>query len=177
MALAHSIPLLGFVLARPSLSGCLNHFLRTSTLYKLAMLVSDLERESIAMLQDVDVPHSKSSLITDWAIDHTLTHLWLCPVKNESKSMFSVSKGSEWVLNIGLYGVATGLPSANLELQRLVAKCGGKSALYAHIYADTHEFWSWYDQKRYEALREAYRGDCFLGLWEKVSGITKKIDG
>lgn len=139
------------------------------------MLVSDLDRESIAMLQDVDVPHSKAALIVDWAIEHELDYLWLCPVKNTSSSMFSVSKGSEWVMNIGLYGVATGLPSANLDLQRLVAKCGGKVALYAHIYAELAEFWSWYDEKRYLSLRNLNHGQSFLGLWEKVGGITSAI--
>lgn len=80
------------------------------------------------------------------------------------------------LLNIGLYGVALGLPKANLDLQRLVTKCGGKNALYAHIYTDAGEFWSWYDYSRYEGLREVYNGHSFLGLWEKVSGIARHLE-
>lgn len=97
MALAHTVPFLGLFLERPALTGCLNHFFRTSTLYKLAMLVSDLDRDSIAMLQDVDVPHTEAHLIAEWVVDHGLSHLWLCPVKSESQSIFAVSGGAKWV--------------------------------------------------------------------------------
>lgn len=175
MALADLLTPLKYVLDRPALTGFLNHFLKTSTLYKLAMLTSDQDRESMGMLQDVDVPNSKAEVIMDWAADHELEHLWLCPVRNGGRSMFSVSAASEWVLNIGIYGAARDLPSSNLELQRLVAKCGGKTALYAHIYADRDEFWSWYDRERYEAARTDYHGDSFLGLWEKVGGISRTM--
>lgn len=174
MALAQMFAPLDYVLRSPKLSGWLNHFLKTSTLYKIAMLLNDADREGIAMLQDVDVPKSQASTVVDWALDHDIQLIWLCPVKNSSDSMFSVSGGSEWVMNIGLYGTITGLPHANLEMQRLVYKCKGKTALYAHIYAKAEEFWSWYDHKRYKRLREEYRGTSFLDLWLKVGSISTR---
>lgn len=140
------------------------------------MLVSDNDRERISMLQDVDVPHSKSSDIIKWADNHGLEYLWLCPVNKGSGSMFSVSGGEEWVMNIGLYGVAEGLPRSNLDLQRLVAACNGKTALYAHIYASYDEFWSWYGtDSKYRSLRARYQAEIFLDLWEKVGGIASSI--
>ncbi|CCG84538.1 protein of unknown function [Taphrina deformans PYCC 5710] len=175
MALGHMLSPLKFVLDRPLLTGVLNHFLTTSTLYKVAMLLSDLERESAGMLQDVDVPASKADLVVQWAMEHHIDYLWLCPVKNGSSSIFSVSGAQEWVLNIGLYGVVDGLPDANKALQRLVADCGGKTALYAHIYVTAEEFWTWYDRPTYDALRQDYHGAAFLDLFKKVGGISSQI--
>ena len=175
MALGHMLPPLKYVLERPILTGLLNHFLSTSTLYKIAMLLSDMERESAGMLQDVDVPVTKAQMVVDWAIDRNIEHIWLCPVRNGSSSIFSVSGAQEWVLNIGLYGVIDGLPEANRELQRLVAACGGKTALYAHIYVRAEEFWSWYDRSTYDTLRQRFHGSAFLDLFKKVGGISSQI--
>lgn len=175
MALAQSLAPLKFILERPFLTGLLNHFLSTATLYKVAMLISDKDRESVGMLQDVDVPKSAARKIVDWATAKDFQYLWLCPVRNGSKSIFSVSGSQEWVMNIGLYGATSGLPRANLELQRLVARYQGKTALYAHVYVKKEEFWTWYDHRRYEQLRQDYHAGSFLGLWEKVAGISATI--
>jgi delta24-sterol reductase len=73
-------------------------------------------------------------------------------------------------MNIGLYGVAKDLPESNLDLQRLVAKLGGKAGLYAHTYANRDEFWTWYDHEEYTRLRKIWDGNVFMDLWDKVAG-------
>ncbi len=169
-ALGYIIPPIQYALKSKILLGFINHFLTTATLYKIAMLVSDQKRESIAMLQDVDIPSDQTCSILEWADQRGFEMLWLCPVASHAEEgIFSVSSShGSFVVNVGLYGSCVGLPRSNLELQRLVARAGGKVALYAFIYASQKEFWSWYDVSKYEALRTRYGGDVFLGLWEKV---------
>ncbi|CAF0961342.1 unnamed protein product [Adineta steineri] len=174
-ALAKMIPLLGFIFQTPFLLGIFNHFLKTKTLYKIAMLISDQKRESMGMLQDVDVPPDHAQEIINWAINKDLNMLWLCPVLSLGidESLFSVvQSNTHFVMNIGLYGIAKDLPQSNLDLQRLVAKLGGKCGLYAHIYLDREEFWSCYNYKEYIRLREMSGGYVFMDLWDKVAGIV-----
>jgi delta24-sterol reductase len=66
-AIATMFPSLRLVLNTPVLLGLLNHFLKTTTLYKIAMLISDRKRESTAMLQDVDIPFDSVQEIINWA--------------------------------------------------------------------------------------------------------------
>jgi len=168
------IPILKLVLYTPILRAVLNHFFKTSTLYKIAMLVSDQRRESIGMLQDVDVPIEHAHEIINWAMRKDLAMLWLCPVLScrHDEGLFSVATNSKTslIMNIGLYGSAKDLPQSNFELQRLVAKLDGKTALYAHIYANRDEFWSWYNYEEYTRLRQKWDGNVFMDLWDKVGG-------
>jgi len=169
------VPSLRFVLNTPILLGLLSRFLKTSTLLKICMLISDRRRESVAMFQDVDVPFNRTQEIINWAMKKGLNKLWLCPVLScgSDEGLFSVAVNSKTraVMNIGLYGVAKGLPQSNLDLQRLVAKLDGKTALYAHIYASRDEFWTWYDHEEYIRLRMNWDGNAFMDIWDKVAGI------
>jgi hypothetical protein len=169
------VPSLQFVLNTPILLGLLSRFLKTSTLLKICMLISDQRRESVAMFQDVDVQFDDAQEIINWAMRKGFNMLWLCPVLSygSDEGLFNVPAYSKTrtVMNIGLYGVAKGLPQSNLDLQRLVAKLGGKTALYAHIYASREEFWTWYDHEEYIRLRTTWDGNVFMDLWDKVAGI------
>ncbi|CAF1326355.1 unnamed protein product [Adineta steineri] len=172
---ASTDPLIGFIFRRPYLLCLLNHFLKTKTLYKIAMLTSDQKRESTGMIQDVDVLPDRAEEIINWAISKDLNMIWLCPVRchGTDESFFSVAQpNTPFVMNIGLYGVAKDLPQSNLDLQRLVVKLEGKLALYAHIYLDREEFWSCYNYKEYIRLREMFGGHVFMDLWDKVAGIV-----
>jgi hypothetical protein len=174
-ASATMIPLLRLILDTSFLLALLNHFFKTSTLYKIAMLVSDQKRESIGMLQDVDVPSDRTQEVINWAISKDLNKLWLCPVRSfgSNENLFSVVQSkTRFVMNIGLYGLAKNLPQSNLDLQRLVAKLQGKPGLYAHIYASRDEFWSWYNYEEYVRLRNKWDGYIFMDLWNKVASIA-----
>ncbi|PRP85733.1 hypothetical protein PROFUN_06327 [Planoprotostelium fungivorum] len=182
-ALPKFFPSLASLLSNRIFHTVLTTLVSTATLYKIAMLVSDQTREGSAILQDLDIPPSGVKKLLRWNDDTLgIWPLWLCPVAcSQDKRTFGLGRSEDiksvedmYAMNVGVYGAPSngGYPlfDANIQLEKLVASLGGKKALYAFVYSDREVFWSWYDAREYEELREEYGGkNVFMGLWEKVS--------
>ncbi|UJR29951.1 hypothetical protein I4U23_017498 [Adineta vaga] len=135
----------------------------------------DKKRESLGMLQDIDISRKYTENILHWAGNKGLDKIWLCPIRSfqMNESLFNVAKSNEdFIMNIGLYGNIQDLPQSNIELQKLVCRFNGKIALYAHIYLTKEDFWNCYNYNEYLYLRKTFHGFVFMDLWEKVSKIT-----
>ncbi|BFZ63666.1 hypothetical protein YB2330_004798 [Saitoella coloradoensis] len=186
-ALSTLLPPLRLLLSR-ALLPLFNTFLSTSTLYKVALLMSDQKRENVSMLQDVDIPYSEARFeeFVQWEKEEIgVWPLWLCPVQGEHEprvlglghkdsqsTIGEDGQGRGWVMNVGLYGIPRSprpLVDLNIELERKVAEMGGKKGLYAFVYSDKDGFWSGYDRERYDAVRRKYGSEgVMMELWEKV---------
>ncbi|GAO49655.1 hypothetical protein SAICODRAFT_9293 [Saitoella complicata NRRL Y-17804] len=188
-ALSALLPPLRLLLSRLLLP-LFNTFLSTSTLYKVALLMSDQKRENVSMLQDVDIPYSEGRFedFVEWEREEIgVWPLWLCPVRGEheprvlglghkasdsSNPRNEDAQGRSWVMNVGLYGIPRSprpLVDLNIELERKVTEMGGKKGLYAFVYADKEYFWSGYDREGYDAVRRKYGSEgVMMELWEKV---------
>lgn len=141
------------------------------------------------IIQDVAVPYSATGEFVDW-LDNKENFgaypIWLCPLKHEPGMMEAVAgtTGSEfekkptadddYLMNFGLWAPSRkpsdrlAFVDQNRRLERKVLDLQGKKWLYAHAYYTEDEFWSIYDKKQYEALREKYHASYLPDLYQKV---------
>lgn len=124
--------------------------------------------------------------------------LWLCPLRHgpgvmerasasasvaaaESstasefeKNTKGAEKEEEYLMNFGVWGPSrrpsdrSAFLTQNRRLERKVLDLQGKKWLYAHAYYTEDEFWSIYDKKQYDALRERYHASYLPNLYQKV---------
>lgn len=158
----------------------LNPLMHTKTMYR-ALHYSGLSNNYI--IQDVGVPFDKVSEFTDW-LDTTLNiyPLWLCPLRlardtlNGGHGLHSefahLPPDRRGLMNFGIWGRGTSnrqeFVRQNQALERKVQELGGKKWLYAHVYYTEEEFWSHYDRKSYDAVRQKYGATWMLSVYDKV---------
>lgn len=135
------------------------------------------------IVQDVGVPFDKTEEFAAW-LDSTLeiSPLWLCPLRL-ARETTDAAHGlhSEFahlppdragLMNFGIWGPgstnARGFIRQNQALERKVNELGGKKWLYAHAYYTEEEFWSHYDRKSYDAVREKYGATWMPNVYDKV---------
>lgn len=145
------------------------------------------------IIQDVAVPYSGTSEFVDW-LDQSENFgeypLWLCPLRHGPGVMERASaarstssefekdennpKEEEYLMNFGVWGPSrrpsdrSAFLTQNRRLERKVLDLQGKKWLYAHAYYTEDEFWSIYDKKQYDALRERYHASYLPTLYQKV---------
>ena len=137
-------------------------------------------------IQDVGVPYSAASEFLDW-LETNFGHypLWLCPLKQagsgESQSIFGEKRytaSCEYILNFGVWGPGPSnrkeFVRANRELEQKVQHLQGLKCLYAHAYYTEDEFWSIYDKKDYDTLREKYHAAYLPNVYDKVKVDIEK---
>lgn len=149
------------------------------------------------IIQDVAVPYSATSEFVDWLDDKEnlgAYPIWLCPLKHgpgvmerasasasaaaeSTTSEFekkSTADDEEYLMNFGLWAPSrrpsdrSAFLTQNRRLERKVLDLQGKKWLYAHAYYTEDEFWSIYDKKQYDALRERYHASYLPNLYQKV---------
>lgn len=149
----------------------LNPILNTRKLYQ-ALQVSGASQEYV--VQDLTLPVSNSIKFLDYIDKKTNIYpLWLCPVKPEPRSPLSCNGiNTPLAINIGVWGPRipdhTAFNRLNRQIEVELVRHGGKKWMYAHTYYSQREFWSIYDKKWYQSLRERYHATALPDMYEKV---------
>lgn len=144
------------------------------------------------IIQDVAVPYSATSEFVDWLDDKEnfgAYPIWLCPLKHGPGVMESTTGNTAsefekqppspnaddgYLMNFGLWAPSrqptnrAAFLAQNRRLERKVLDLKGKKWLYAHAYYTEDEFWSVYDKKHYDSLREKYHASYLPDLYQKV---------
>lgn len=156
----------------------LDDFMHTRMMYT-ALHASGISKKFL--VQDLALPYSTAEEFVEYA-DKTfgIYPLWLCPLKQSQQPTMhphlgkteAVGSASEPMLNIGLWG--WGPPSAdefvrkNQDLESKLRELGGMKWLYAQTYYSEEDFWSLYDRKWYDQLREKYGATSLPSVYDKV---------
>ena len=140
---------------------------------------SGLSKEYI--IQDTPVPYQASDEFFSWLHDNLGFYpLWICPLRHQqaTDSPFDLladrndDKNEYYLLNFGVWGPGPKrhqeIVDQNRKLERKVQELGGKKVLYAHTYYTEEEFWSIYNRKTYDALRERYHATHLPTVYDKV---------
>ncbi|MDI1486727.1 MAG: hypothetical protein OHK93_005988 [Ramalina farinacea] len=154
----------------------LDDFLHTRMMYT-ALHASGISKKFV--VQDLALPYSAAEEFVEYADKNFgIYPLWLCPLHQSppptmhphltDKSTLS----STPMLNIGLWGF--GPPTAdefvrkNQDLEAKLRELGGMKWLYAQTYYSEDDFWSQYDRKWYDRLREKYDATTLPSVYDKV---------
>ncbi|KUJ07717.1 FAD-binding domain-containing protein [Mollisia scopiformis] len=155
----------------------LDDFIHTRMLYR-AMHGSRKEFGNI--VQDLSLPYSTAEKFIDYTADELdIWPLWLCPLREMTPPTFhpyttlpGPDETSKPMLNIGLWGRASDdldtFVAQNRRLESKLTELGGRKVLYSHTYYTEAEFWSLYDKKWYDELRERYSASSLLTVYDKV---------
>lgn len=165
----------------------LDNTMGTRVMYH-ALHESGLAKQYI--VQDVGVPFEKAEEFAHWLDDDkNFGHypLWLCPLLTNASSeggglltatqpiantVTDDDNKQEFLLNFGIWGPGPTdrrqFIDINRKLEHKVDSLGGNKWLYAHTYYTEDEFWTIYDRKRYDVLREKYQATSLPSLFEKV---------
>jgi FAD/FMN-containing dehydrogenase len=166
----------------------LDNFMHTRVMYH-ALHESGLSKQHI--IQDVAVPYKATGEFLTW-LDSKETFgaypIWLCPLHHsqglmargaepgphQSQKEDDPDDDSDCFMNFGLWAPSpyakdtAAFIGQNRRLEAKVRGLGGKKWLYAHTYYTEEEFWSIYDRRRYDALREKYHATYLPDLYQKV---------
>lgn len=105
--------------------------------------------------------------------------LWLCPLKRGQEVSLHPDLAPELAddksvsfVNVGVWGPGSTNYSQfidqNRKLEHKLRQLGGIKWLYAQAFYTEDEFWSIYDKKWYDALREKYHASYLPSVWQKV---------
>lgn len=139
-------------------------------------------------IQDIAVPYGGASdLINQLDASFGKYPLWLCPVRQttlrpdgskihglmaQHHSADTPINEPEMLLSIGVWGPGPGDGNEFIEFNRQVEQkvhaLGGQKWLYARTYYTEEEFWSIYDRRYFDRLRERYHATYLPTLYDKV---------
>jgi delta24-sterol reductase len=156
----------------------LNDFLHTRMLYR-ALHASG--RSTQYMVQDLALPYATAKQFVDYtAEEFKIWPLWLRPLRQSPlPTMYphvakteADGKTPKPMLNVGLWGQGPAkqdvFAEANGQLEHKLQELGGMKWLYAKTYYTEKEFWSIYDRKWYDALRQKYHATSLPSVFDKV---------
>ncbi len=147
--------------------------------YRLAEKLRGVQNVE-SVIQDVEIPieHSEE-FITFFHKEIGITPIWVCPVQNYNKKVeFELYKmdSSKLYLNFGFWEVIKTTHEDgyyNKRIETKVKELKGKKSLYSTSFYTKKEFWSLYNQKKYDLLKTKYdRNHVFRDLYEKC--VTRK---
>jgi delta24-sterol reductase len=154
----------------------LDSLLHTKVMYG-ALHKSGLANEYI--VQDIGFPSTTLPAFVEY-LDESFGFypLWLCPLR--MRAPFSLSPRSKeyqqvefGIINVGLWGPGprdrSAFIAANRAIEARTAELDGLKCLYAHAYYTLSEFWSIYDEKRYDASRRRWHAQLLPSVFEKVT--------
>lgn len=165
----------------------LDHFMHTRVMYH-ALHASGLSRMYI--VQDVAVPYNVAETFTNWLDEEFAIYpLWICPLRQRRANgdpsaryglladLADPSATPEFMMNFGVWGPGSKIRAEfvrqNRALENKVDELSGRKWLYAHAYYTEDEFWSRYDRKSYDALREKYGASYLLNIYDKVKVVVE----
>jgi Delta24-sterol reductase len=171
----------------------LDPFLHARPMYRALHASGHAEKY---VIQDMALPSSKAKEFLSF-VDQTLKiyPLWLCPLKKGNRismhpnpthavattSKPAAAKTTETLLNVGIWGPGPksddpkDFIAVNRALEMKLRGLGGLKWLYAHTFYTEEEFWSLYDKKWYDALREKYGATSLPTVYEKVKTDMEKM--
>jgi FAD/FMN-containing dehydrogenase len=115
-----------------------------------------------SVIQDVDIPIRNAPEFFDFLLAEIgITPIWMCPFKTRTSGRsWDLSPLQEGLhVNFGFWDV---IPSTyekghfNRKIERKTMQLGGAKGLYSSAWYDEAEFWSIYDQPRYNQLKQTY---------------------
>ena len=150
----------------------LNPILHTRKLYQ-ALQESGAAQQHI--VQDLVLPSNKFVEFADFIDSELNTYpLWLCPMLPDTTSPFQLNNlKTELIINVGVWG--SSIPNydefikANRLIENKLLTLGGKKWSYAHSYFTESEFWSMYDKKHYNQLRQKYHATSLPTIYDKIT--------
>jgi Delta24-sterol reductase len=147
-------------------------------------LLEAMPKYSLAFLigvQDLALPFAIAKKFVDFtAEEFGIWLLWLCPLRQSPLLTIhphmaeteADGKTLKPMLNIGLWVQGStdreAFVSANIRLEQKLRELGGMKWLYAKMYYSKYEFWSMYDQKWYDSLRQKYHATSLPSVYDKV---------
>jgi delta24-sterol reductase len=156
----------------------LDDFLHTRMLYR-ALHASG--RSNQYMVQDLALPFATAKQFVDFIDEEFgIWPLWLCPLRQSPLPTIhphiaeteAECKTLKPMLNIGLWGQGStnreSFVEANVRLEHKLRELGGMKWLYAKMYYTEKEFWSIYDRKWYDCLRQKYYATSLPSVYDKV---------
>ncbi|KAF1822544.1 FAD-binding domain-containing protein [Dissoconium aciculare CBS 342.82] len=157
----------------------LDRFMHTRVMYH-ALHASG--QSKIYIIQDVAIPYNGASDFLNWLETNlTIYPLWLCPLRQRRDAPDSQHglygylgnpSTPEFMMNFGVWGPGSSdkrrFLAQNRSLEQKVDALGGRKWLYAHAYYTEDEFWSIYDRKAYDALRQKYGAQYLPNVYDKV---------
>ncbi|KAI9651583.1 MAG: hypothetical protein M1831_000594 [Alyxoria varia] len=159
----------------------LDDFTHTRMLYR-ALQASGQSAHYV--VQDLALPFPKAVEFIDYTkTSFDIWPLWLCPLRQPSlpslhphspqSANAPVAPSESLLLNIGLWGFGPKGQAAfiakNRELEEKLRQLGGMKWLYAHAYYSEEEFWSMFDRRWYDDLRQKYHAENLPSVWQKVA--------
>ncbi|GFG08933.1 delta(24)-sterol reductase [Aspergillus udagawae] len=172
----------------------LDYFMHTRVMYH-ALHESGHSKRYI--IQDVAVPYAATTEFLDW-LDQKQNFgaypIWLCPLRQSEGLMSRTDSNCAalpstsveddgYLMNFGLWAPSpfhsntAEFIAQNRRLEGKVRELGGKKWLYAHAYYTEDEFWSLYDKRKYDQLRERYHASYLPDLYQKVRVRLAPEDG
>ncbi|KAL4986702.1 hypothetical protein BDW68DRAFT_197855 [Aspergillus falconensis] len=155
----------------------LDDFLHTRMLYKALHASGESSR---FVIQDLALPYANAEKFIDYTSEKLgIWPLWLCPLKQSPTPTFhphscvqSPGFTEDQMLNIGVWGFGPKDPeafvTANRDLEHRLRELGGMKWFYAHTYYGEDEFWTMYDRKWYDGLREKYNATTLPSVYDKI---------
>jgi FAD/FMN-containing dehydrogenase len=157
----------------------LDYFMHTRVMYQ-ALHASGFSSKYI--IQDLLLPRNGVEEFVSY-VDQNFGFypLWLCPLKRGQEVSLHPKLGGDAYdekskavsfVNVGVWGPgSTHYPTfveQNRQLEAKLTALSGIKWLYAQSYHTESEFWSIYDRKWYDALRQKYYADYLPSVYEKV---------
>ncbi|EME50000.1 hypothetical protein DOTSEDRAFT_144519 [Dothistroma septosporum NZE10] len=156
----------------------LDYFMHTKVMYHALHRSGHSSRY---IIQDLLLPRSGVEEFIQFVNDEFgFWPLWLCPLKRGEHVSLHPTIGGDPVtdeksvsfINIGVWGPGSSnyvrFIEQNRQLEHKLRELGGIKWLYAQAFYTEDEFWSIYDRKWYEALREKYHAAYLPSVFEKV---------
>ena len=156
----------------------LDYFMHTRVMYHALHKSGQMNRY---IIQDVAIPYSGATEFSEY-LDDTFGQypLWICPFSMKGTAASApptllkedVAKSTDAMLNFGVWFPGPrnrrAFVEANRNLEHKVSSLNGRKWLYALTYYTKGEFWSIYDRKKYDALREKYSATYLPTVYDKV---------
>lgn len=137
-------------------------FAPVNTTEKLYRLLHGSRLGQQFLIQDNLLPKENVAPFVDF-IDknYGIYPLWLCPMKSSKSYILSPANlDTELVIDVGVWGAMREeyetFVRRNRQLEDRVDKLRGRKMFYAHCYYSEPEFWSIYDNNKYQELRRKY---------------------
>ncbi|QOC24046.1 FAD-binding oxidoreductase [Wenzhouxiangella sp. AB-CW3] len=149
--------------------------MRASRRFPLSLL-QHVRPRTESVIQDVDIPIANAAaFLADFEAEIGIRPVWICPfvVPDGRFSLFELRTDTAYI-NFGFWDlVRSRQPDGhyNARVEALVARHGGKKSLYSSSTYDEETFWSEYNQKAYQELKQKCDPEGrFPGLYEKAVG-------
>ncbi|KAI9929473.1 hypothetical protein ASPWEDRAFT_41323 [Aspergillus wentii DTO 134E9] len=139
------------------------------------------------IIQDIAIPYAGAEEFVNYLDDSFQKYpLWLCPLRQTTRALDEsqihgllaqrhdkdAHLQPDMMLNFGVWGPGPedyhDCVRLNKEMERKVQSLGGEKWLYGRTYYTEEHFWSIYNRKPLDALREKYHATYLPTLFEKV---------